>query len=343
MNIPIRNIYHMLCYAWDFVQDYQAIPLAAERWSGIPELFAFILIGLTSNLVRRGLHRSYIQYSQAVSEIQGKIDIPTTIRTALRPRQLLQCEYDDLSHDICSNQIIKATFLDLLKCKDLQPDLKKRCEALYRRLSHISNIALHGGLFRTVQVHRNNRIYRFLLDICRLVYECKVPTEERGVVKFSDFRKDETVMRRLYEQFIRSFYRYHAKEYEVKHPQVKWAGVSGVESALDRLPLMQTDLVLKKEGRYLIIEAKFTPRIMGERFGIMRLRSPHLYQIYAYLKNASYNQPKDALYEGMLLYPVVSNPASYDYSLPGAKLHIRSINLNQEWESIHQDLLRIIA
>ena len=45
----------------------------------------------------------------------------------------------------------------------------------------------------------------------------------------------------------------------------------------------------------------------------------------------------------MLLYPTVDSPLSADFTHKGHKISIRTINLNQPWQSIHQDLLALVA
>ena len=47
--------------------------------------------------------------------------------------------------------------------------------------------------------------------------------------------------------------------------------------------------------------------------------------------------------EMMLLYPTVNSRLSADYTHGGHKIHIRSINLSQPWQFIHQDLLALVA
>ncbi|MGA2862947.1 MAG: hypothetical protein ABSF95_00500 [Verrucomicrobiota bacterium] len=59
-----------------------------------------------------------------------------------------------------------------------------------------------------------------------------------------------------------------------------------------------------------------------------------------------FNLPEDKLTdtcEMMLLYPTVDSPLSADLAHRGHKISIRTINLNQPWQSIHQDLLALVA
>jgi 5-methylcytosine-specific restriction enzyme subunit McrC len=44
----------------------------------------------------------------------------------------------------------------------------------------------------------------------------------------------------------------------------------------------------------------------------------------------------------MLLYPVVNDAFSFDYHLNGHPIAIQSIDLDQPWPRIRQDLLRLL-
>ena len=69
--------------------------------------------------------------------------------------------------------------------------------------------------------------------------------------------------------------------------------------------------------------------------------SSHLFQINAYMDNLEGDRADTC--EMMLLYPTVDASLSADYSQKGHKIRIRTINLNQPWPSIHQDLLALVA
>ncbi len=44
----------------------------------------------------------------------------------------------------------------------------------------------------------------------------------------------------------------------------------------------------------------------------------------------------------MLLYPTVDKSMSASYTHEGHKIRIQTINLNQPWEGIHDDLLALV-
>ncbi len=104
---------------------------------------------------------------------------------------------------------------------------------------------------------------------------------------------------------------------------------------------MQTDISLTSDTRKLIIDCKFTPEATQQHYEAQTLRSSHLFQINAYMDNLQGEWADDC--EMMLLYPTVNIPLSADYTHKGHKIRIRTINLNQDWQDIHKDLLVLIS
>jgi 5-methylcytosine-specific restriction enzyme subunit McrC len=128
----------------------------------------------------------------------------------------------------------------------------------YRHLPIVSDIRLSERAFRSVQLHRNIGFYRFLLDVCRLLYDCLIPDEGTGQFRFRDFTRDEEGMCRLFERFLFHFYRHEQRTYEVGRSRFGWAGATG--PALNLLPTMHTDVTLRRPGSWLVIDAKYTPQ-----------------------------------------------------------------------------------
>ncbi|WP_078427483.1 hypothetical protein [Alkalihalobacterium alkalinitrilicum] len=63
----------------------------------------------------------------------------------------------------------------------------------------------------------------------------------------------------------------------------------------------------------------------------------------SYLLNVqTQEEPGYQKLEGMLLYPTVQQNVTLSYNFHGHPLSIKTINLNQDWELIHRDLLLMI-
>jgi len=75
MNIPIQNIYFLLCYAWDKLEERDTVAIKAVEGNQVIDLLAKVLIGGMNHLFRRGLDRGYIEFEAETKRIKGKIDL----------------------------------------------------------------------------------------------------------------------------------------------------------------------------------------------------------------------------------------------------------------------------
>ena len=70
-----------------------------------------------------------------------------------------------------------------------------------------------------------------------------------------------------------------------------------------------------------------------------KFNSSNIYQIYTYLDNF---QSENGELEGMLLYPTTHTRVRDSITISGKKININTINLNQEWKLIENELLELI-
>jgi 5-methylcytosine-specific restriction enzyme subunit McrC len=145
----------------------------------------------------------------------------------------------------------------------------------------------------------------------------------------------------LFENFVRNFYRIEMAGFDVRSEQLNWRWKADSEGSEKLLPRMLTDISLNSGTRKIIIDCKFTPEATQQHYEAETLRSAHLYQINAYMDNLE-GECADAC-EMMLLYPTVDLPLSATFTHKGHTISIRTINLDQPWKNIHQDLLALVA
>ena len=78
--IPIKNIYYMLSYAFQTLNEQGYKNLATEDFDNTGDLCAAILIRGISYQLKRGLGREYISETDTRSAIRGKIEITESIK-----------------------------------------------------------------------------------------------------------------------------------------------------------------------------------------------------------------------------------------------------------------------
>ena len=192
-----------------------------------------------------------------------------------------------------------------------------------------------------IRFDRNNQTYMMIIGICYLTINGLLQTENGGNVKLMDFLDDQS-MHRLYEKFILNYY---IKE----HPEIK-ASVSQIKWQLDddnsfMLPKMQTDVYLEQGNKILIIDAKYYSHTTQKNFDSHTVHSGNLYQIFTYVKNKQEEVRGNAMeVSGMLLYARTNESIQpdNDYSMSGNKISVKTLDLNQEFNVIKNQLDNIV-
>jgi 5-methylcytosine-specific restriction enzyme subunit McrC len=341
VKIPIQNIYYLLCYAWDKLQEKEVIDVDPIESTSLADLFARVLISGSDHLVKRGFDRGYVAAHEWTGRLRGRILFQEAIQMNRVKSGRLPCSFDELSYDVLHNQILKATMRRLIRSRNVAADSSEGLARLCRLFSDIKDIAVTNRVFGQVQLYRNNRFYDFLLKVCELIHKNMLVSEKAGTSKFLDFVRDERQMRVLFEDFVRNFYRVHT-DYRVKREDIYWDWIAADEVAAGLLPKMQTDISLTARTRKIIVECKFTPEATKQNYEADRLRREHLFQINSYMDNLP-DEPLSVTAEMILLYPTVDTPLKADYTRKGHKISVRTIDLNQHWQSIHDDLLALVA
>jgi 5-methylcytosine-specific restriction endonuclease McrBC regulatory subunit McrC len=100
---------------------------------------------------------------------------------------------------------------------------------------------------------------------------------------------------------------------------------------------MRTDIVLTSAGHRIVMDAKFYKKRVHQRFGKRKLRSSHLYQLQSYLHHFPPGPPMN----GVLLYAGDNSVPPLNFCLGGHEVSIRSLDLDQEWQGIRRDLLKL--
>jgi 5-methylcytosine-specific restriction enzyme subunit McrC len=340
VNIPIENIYYLLCYAWDKLAERDIVAVEAIDSTTLADLFARVLINGTNHLLKRGFDRGYVPQHEWTSRLRGRICFPEAVRKNAMLTSRLPCDFDDLSYDVLHNRILKATMRRLIRAQGLATECSEGLCRLCRQFSDIKDVDLTSRVFGQVQLHRNNQFYDFLLKVCELIYRNLLVSEKPGSSKFMDFVQDKRQMAKVFENFVRTFYRIHT-DFRVKREDIYWRWIAADQVAQGLLPKMQTDISLTSHTRKIIIDCKFTPEATQQYYEAETLRSSHVFQINAYMDNLE-GEWADSC-EMMLLYPTVNASLSADYTHRGHKIRIRTINLHQPWQSIHHDLLALVA
>lgn len=344
MQIPIQNIYYILCYAWNKLDEKDIVDVDISKNTDIYNLFARIIISGISRLFKRGADREYIEFDEDLPGLKGKINFKETIKKNLFIKGKINCSYDELDYDVIQNQILKAITKILLGYTELEAKHKDDLILIHQRFHNITDINLTNKSFSKVKLHRNNYFYDFLLKICELIFDNLLVSEEKGKSKFRDFLQDDIKMRAVFEEFLRNFYKLEQYEFKVYRENITWNIIPENELGKNFLPEMQTDISLESNSRKIIMDAKYYSNIFTiGQFGKEIFHPPNLYQLFSYLKNIESKGGLNKNCAGVLIYPEVNNAIDQKYQMENHSLRIATINLMDDWEKINENLLRIIT
>lgn len=342
MQIPIQNIYYLLCYAWNKLEESDIVNVNEIDSTELIDLFAKVLSNSCSRLLKQGLDRYYVEHEDVIMGIKGKFNFTATIKQNILPLSRTACIYDEFDYDVLHNQILKTTIGKLLRTKNLDSSIKDELHKVYLKLPPISEIVIRKAMFNQIRLHRNNYHYDFILKVCQIVNENLFIDESKGNYKFKDFTREEKAMARLFEAFVRNFYKIET-DFSVSSDSITWQFESDNVEDLEMLPTMLTDITLKSKSQKIIIDTKYYKEAFQTRFDKQKIYSSNLYQLFSYLKNQEADSELTLNCEGILLYPSIQNDFAHSFKYENHKIRIMSINLNQDWQKIRTDLLEIVA
>ena len=338
--IPIQNIYYMLSYAFQVLNEQRYKNVATEHFENVADLCAAILIKGLSKQLKRGLMKDYIPKREPLTALRGKMEISETLKTnSIIKRQVL-CSYDEFSENAYMNRIIKTTMLRLMVA-DVDKSRKKEMKKLLVFLSNVEPLPIYS-INWNLRYDRNNQTYRMLISVCYLVLKGLSQTQSDGTTKLMDFL-DEQRMHRLYEKFILEYFRKEHPELTVGAPQILW---QLDDDFCDMLPVMQSDIVLEKDDNILIIDAKYYAHTTQQRFNKATVHSANLYQIFTYVKNKHEDlKDRQVTVSGMLLYAKTDEQIVPDntYQMSGNQISVKTLDLNCGFDEIREQLDSIIT
>lgn len=338
--IPIGNIYYMLSYAFRALRQNGYSGLESEAFENADDLCAAILERAVDYQLKRGLGRGYVSKEDALTTVRGRIDVGESAKTLSFLVGRLVCDYDEFSEDTPMNRVVKAAMRTLLRSKDVSAQRKRALRRLMPYFEGVRNVDLQKMDWRFCY-DRNSQTYAMLVFVCRLVAD-RALQREAGVGRRLEAFEGDQATSRLYEKFVLAYYQREHPELQAAAPQVPWALDDG-EGWM--LPVMQTDIVLRRGERLLIIDAKYYQRSLQQFHDARTIHSGNLYQIFAYVKNAQESLPAGAPpVSGMLLYAKTDEEVfpHNGYLMSGNPIEVRTLDLSGDFPSIKQQLDGIV-
>ena len=329
--IRIQNIYYMLAYAFQILREQGYASCGTEQFENTADLLSAILVKGVSVQIKRGLGRTYIEETEPLSCLRGKIDLTESIKQQTLIKQQLVCTYDEFSVDSYMNQVLKTT-MEMLLRYDIPKTRKKELRNLLLYFKDVGTLDIYN-INWNFRFNRNYQSYQMLMSVCYLVIKGLLQTTADGTVKLMQFL-DEQRMCRLYEKFILEYYKKHYPQIKTAASQIGWALDDGISAML---PTMQSDIMLTYGEKTLIIDAKYYGHTTQKQYDVHTLHSNNLYQIFTYVKNKAVAGGEVS---GMLLYAKTDEAVlpNNSYMMSGNKISVKTLDLDCEFSEIAAQL-----
>lgn len=334
--IRVQNIYYMLAYAFQCLNEKDEKYYSGERFDYAADLLALILANGVAKQIKKGLFKEYVTYSEELASPRGRIRLADTINKLAAQQKVTVCDVDEYIENTYSNQIIKTVILLLIKSDEVRNETKKKLKSLLPFFQRIEETDITHISWNRFSYNRNNSSYKMLMYICQLVINGMIMSDDdKNLYRLKEFVDDQE-MHRLYEKFILEYYRKHYPKFKVSQSQIDWNLDNDVRMLL---PKMRSDIMLEYNGKTLIIDAKYYDESLNTntRYGNKTVHSHNLYQIYTYVKNK--DKASDKSVSGMLLYANVEgkNP-DVEYMMDGSKISVKTLDLNCAFDDVRKQL-----
>jgi 5-methylcytosine-specific restriction enzyme subunit McrC len=341
VEIPIENLFYLLCYAWDVLEPDDVAEVGTTNAPDLENLIASVLIHRLERLSKRGLERDYEEFHEDSGCIRGRIYFQDTVKRALHRRGMAHIVFDELSPDTLANRILKGTIGTLLQFATLSASNRDELAGMYRGMRDISDVQVTPSGFYRVRLHRNNNDYRVLLSLCEMVQQYVLPTENGHGMRFVRFNKNQ--MWKLFQLFVANFYRKKQNKYDVLSVKLSWYISQSPACETLFLPGLETDIVLSDQTSRIVIDTKFYSIPFDKRYDKLTVKPGDINQLFAYMQNLAVIEKQRRRIDGILLYATTTIPTAHDWTIFGHNLRVAGINLAQDWGRIQSGLLSLIG
>lgn len=174
-----RHLVHMLARVLDL--DVASGAMADLGWQrhDLLEVLIRLFCDRLFEAVRRGLPRRYVGQEDDLPALRGRLDVRRQFTVLAASPQKLACRFEDLSHDIALNQIMRAAVSRLLSVARAA-DNQRRLAELSLAFTDVRTLPLSQLPWDKVVLDRTNTVWATPLKLARLLLGDRFQTTSAG-------------------------------------------------------------------------------------------------------------------------------------------------------------------
>jgi 5-methylcytosine-specific restriction enzyme subunit McrC len=230
-KVPLDNLFYMLTYAYDlpqFRQEKADLAVAEDLFEFIVDIF----VRQVDGLVRRGIHRAYVDREENDRFLRGRL----LMGEHLHRNHILQDQFyqqrNEYTEDVLENQILRHTLGLLSRQRYRQQNLRHRVRRTQSAFGTVQPVAVTLHDCDHIHYNRLNERYRSRINLARLLLQHLSLEGQEGNHRFFAFIFD---MNQIFELFVARY----LKESFATHPAL----------SIDIQPTIWLDTTQKEQGR----------------------------------------------------------------------------------------------
>ena len=243
-KVPIANLFYMLTYAHE-LPDFgrEVAPLVAGE--DLFDLVVRIFIGQVDDIVRRGIHRGYVDFEEHAPHLRGRLLLAQQVRRGTVAVAFHQ-RTNEFTADLLENRILRGMLSLLARVPFADRELSLRIRRTLSAFAEASPVSVGPADCGRVVYTRLNERYRSPINLARLFLKHLSLEGRSGETPFVTFlvpmyQLFELFVARLLERELAALPRYSV------HPQETiWLDEARQLKA-------RPDMVLNRDGRPLLV------------------------------------------------------------------------------------------
>lgn len=119
-------------------------------------------------LLRSGLRSDYIDLTEELPEVRGRLDVVATALALQRGRPVAACEFEEFGDNSSLNRVVKAACQRIAATPELKSEVRHRARRIFLRMEGVGHL-LHND--RMTRVTRLTKSYERVLPLANLVLQ----------------------------------------------------------------------------------------------------------------------------------------------------------------------------
>lgn len=249
-KVPLDNLFFMLTYAYDlpeFRREEADLTAAEDLFEFIVDIF----VRQVDELIRRGIHRAYVDREENDRFLRGRLLVAEHLRHNRILQDQIYQQRNDYTEDVLENQILRHTLSLLSRQHYREESLRPRLRRAHSAFATVQPVSVTPGDCDRVHYTRLNERYRSRVNLARLLLQHLSLEGQAGDQRFFAFLFD---MNQIFELFVarylkESFAADPTLDIEIQ-PEI-WLDTSKKERGRPDL------ILLHRQQRVLVMDTKY--------------------------------------------------------------------------------------